>query len=201
MGVTVNPIKTINVRINGQNPKRVTSIATFYGSSDALAEANAAIRIAQDAYNVATSIANTKVDRAGDTITGSLAINGNLSANNASFNQTISLTDNNQATTTLYSGNYTTNSLSQIAIDSFSISLFRNAKYEVRITSGASYHVIELNALHDGTNVWLVQYGEIVTTSSLGNFDADISNGNFRLLFTPTNANTNIKFYRNAIAI
>lgn len=89
MGVTVNPIKTINVRVNSQSQQRVTSTASFYGSSNAVEQANAALTLAQSAFNAA----NTKVSKAGDNMTGSLAINGDISANNANFNTTVTKID------------------------------------------------------------------------------------------------------------
>lgn len=89
MGVTVNPIKTINVRVNSQSPQRVASTSAFYGSSNVVAQANAALTLAQNAFDAA----NTKVSKSGDTMTGSLTINGNISANNANFNTTVTKID------------------------------------------------------------------------------------------------------------
>jgi hypothetical protein len=101
----------------------------------------------------------------------------------------------------LHSTSYTTTSTSQIAVDSFLTSSFRSAKYEMQMTSGSNYHVIELRVLHDNTIVYMIQYGEMFTNSSLGSFDAEISGGDFRLLFTPTNSSTTLKLKRSAIAI
>ena len=78
--------------------------------------------------------------------------------------------------------------------------LFRS-KYEVQMTSSTSYHVIELRIVHDGTSVWLSQYGEMFTGSSLGTFDASITTGTLNLLFTPTNASTTVKLIRRNIAV
>ena len=104
------------------------------------------------------------------------------------------------STTGTYSS-HTTSSTSQVTIDSFSISTYRSAKYEAQITSGSKYHVIELRTVHDGTDVWLAQYGEIQTSGSLGNFDCTINSGNLQLLFTPTYSITTLKIYRNSLVI
>jgi hypothetical protein len=69
------------------------------------------------------------------------------------------------------------------------------------MTSGSSYHLIELNVLHDGTTPYVAQYGEIFTGSSLGSFDASITTGNLSLLFTPTNASTTVKLMRTNIVV
>ena len=96
---------------------------------------------------------------------------------------------------------YTTSSISQVTIDSFQTTTYRSAKYEIQVTSGSSYHVIELRVVHDGTNPLLAQYGEIFTGSSLGTFDVSITAGNLNLLFTPTNSATTVKLIRTNIVV
>ena len=56
-------------------------------------------------------------------------------------------------------------------------------------------------AMADGTTVWLAQFGEIYTGSSLGTFDASIVTGNVNLLFTPTNSSTTVKLMRRSIVV
>ena len=69
--VIVNPIQQINVRVNQGNQQTVHSTATFVGSDPGtVAAANAALILAQAAYNTA----NTKVSKSGDTMTGNLII-------------------------------------------------------------------------------------------------------------------------------
>jgi hypothetical protein len=101
----------------------------------------------------------------------------------------------------LYSTAFTTTSTSQVVVDSFSTLDFRSAKYHAQMTSGLDYHVIELRVLHDDSIVYMIQYGEMFTNSSLGLFDAEISGSNLRLLFTPINSSTTIKMSRSAIAV
>ena len=96
---------------------------------------------------------------------------------------------------------YTTSSTSQVTVDSFATTTYRSAKYEVQMTSGTSYHVIELRVVHDGVNPLLAQYGEIFTGSSLGTFDVSITTGNLNLLFTPTNSATTVKLIRTNIVV
>ena len=96
---------------------------------------------------------------------------------------------------------YTTSSTSQVAVDTFSTSTYRSAKYQVQMTSGSNYHVIELSVVHDGTTAYLSQYGEVVTNNNLGSFDASISGGVLSLLFTPNYSVTVVKFIRSNITI
>jgi hypothetical protein len=99
------------------------------------------------------------------------------------------------------SNTFTTVSTSQVVIDTFSASVYRSAKYQVQVTSGVNYHVIELSVVHDGTTTYLAQYGEIFTNSSLGTFDTNISGGNVRLLFTGVNAVSTINIFKTTLVI
>lgn len=89
----------------------------------------------------------------------------------------------------------TTSNTNQIVVDSFSASSYRSAKYLMQITSGSSYQMIELSLIHNGTTVFLAQYGDVRTGASLGIFDAEINAGNLNILFTPDNAVTTVKAY------
>lgn len=97
--VTVNPVNSINVRINQGGPRVVTGATTFVGSADiqqqvdqiavvaqtasdtanlALSQVNSAYVASQNAYNAA----NTKLSLSGGTITGNLSVTGIITANN-----------------------------------------------------------------------------------------------------------------------
>ena len=79
----------------------------------------------------------------------------------------------------------TTTTTSESNIDTFDASIFRSAQYQIQITRGSLYHVTTLNVLHDGTDVYLSEFGTIKTGSSLATFDADINSGNVRVRATP----------------
>ena len=116
-------------------------------------------------------------------------MSGALIASALTANSTVTInTSSSQGATTIV-----TSSTGQIALDSFSTSAFRSAKYFVQMTSGTAYHIIELNLVHDDTTAYLAQYGEIKTGSELGVFDATITTGTLNLLLTPNNAITTIK--------
>lgn len=112
-----------------------------------------------------------------------------------------------QATTINTSGGATQQSIiefdtttsGQQIVDTFDATQYRSAKYEVQITSGVFYHVIELRIVHNGINTFLAQYGEIYTNSILGTFSAAVSSGTVNLSFNPTNAVNAVKMVRTLI--
>lgn len=67
----------------------------------------------------------------------------------------------------------------------------RSAKLHVQLEKGDNeYFYTELNLLHDGTDVELLQYGSIDSTPGIsegfGTYDAEISGGNVNVKITPT---------------
>ena len=93
---------------------------------------------------------------------------------------------------TLGAATATTTTTSESNIDTFDASVFRSAQYQVQITQGSSYHVTTLNVLHDGSSVYLSEFGTIKTGSSLATFDADINSGNVRVRATPSSATSTV---------
>ena len=94
----------------------------------------------------------------------------------------------------------TTTTSNQIA-DSFPIAVYRTAKYVVQMATSSDYHVTEVMTIHDDTTVYLTEYGTIYTNASLGTIDANIVNGEVRLLVSPVNVNTDIKVVRTNIGV
>ena len=80
----------------------------------------------------------------------------------------------------------TTTTTSVSTIDTFSATTYRSAQYQIQITQGTNYHVTTLNVLHDGSQVYIMEFGTIRTGVALATFDADISSGNVRVRGTPT---------------
>lgn len=89
-----------------------------------------------------------------------------------------------------------TSSTAQFVADSFSSTSYRTTKYLIQVqeTGGSNFYSSEVLLMHDGTNVYLTEYGTVSTTSSPVSFiDADINSGNVRLLITPSVGNTTTK--------
>ena len=86
----------------------------------------------------------------------------------------------------------TTTSTSQSAVDTFSVTDYRSASYQVQITRSTEYHVTSLNIVHDGTDVYVSEFGTINTGAILATFTADINSGNVRILATPTSTSSTV---------
>lgn len=123
------------------------------------------------------------------TITGTVEV---VSLSRASFADSSALTPG----TTALSGT----GANQV-VDSFQTASYRTAKYLVQMTAGTDYHSTEILLIHDGTTVYMTEYGTIFTSASLGTFDGDISSGLVRLLVTPANINTTIKIQRLSVTV
>jgi len=96
---------------------------------------------------------------------------------------------------------FDTTTTDPIAVDNFDIYVYRSAKYEIQITSGSFYQVIELRVMHNGVCAFMTQYGELVSDVTLGQFDADVSNNVVNLYFRPTQAINTVKMIRRLITI
>lgn len=170
-------------------------------ANGAYAQANGAYAQANGAYaqaNAANDNANTRVLKSGDTMTGGLTITTNgtgLSVGNAAVSFKLTVGSLNVTTNTV-----TTLSSGQVVLDKFQATDLASAKYFVQVNSGSDYHTTEVVLVQDATNVWLTEYGSIQTGPSLGNFSADISSGDVRLLFTAVNSVNTIRSVRYGIA-
>lgn len=94
--------------------------------------------------------------------------------------------DGSNSLVSLQSASSTTTTTSSTSIDTFNINIYRSAQYQIQITRGTLYHLTTLNVLHDGTDVYISEFGTIRTSESLASFDADINSGNVRILVIPT---------------
>jgi len=130
-----------------------------------------------------------KVNKAGDVMTGALSTSGAIIGSSLTANTIATINTNAVYESTAV----TTAAATQFTLDSFSTTAYRSAKYLVQISSGSSYELLEMTLIHDGTTVYLSQYGNIKTGATLGVFDATISTGTLSLLATPNNAVTTFK--------
>lgn len=94
---------------------------------------------------------------------------------------------------------YTNTTPGQTVVDSYSATTYRSSKYliEVKNTS-TGYQLSELLLTHDGSTVYLTEYGVANSVALFCTFDADIATGNVRLLATPT-SNATFKIARTTI--
>lgn len=94
--------------------------------------------------------------------------------------------DGSNSLVSLQSASSSTTTTSSTSIDTFNVNIYRSAQYQIQITRGTLYHLTTLNVLHDGTDVYISEFGTIRTSESLASFDADINSGNVRILVIPT---------------
>ena len=82
---------------------------------------------------------------------------------------------------------------------------YRSAEFFVQAsTAGGAYEALKIVAIHDGTNTWNTQYGAIRSGITLGAYTTNIGGGagaQFRLLVTPTTANTTYKVMITALPV
>lgn len=95
----------------------------------------------------------------------------------------------------LFSGSLTTSTTTaNQVVNTQATATIRSVKYVVQVTSGTAYQVSELLMIHNGTDAFVTEYALIATGAVLATFAADVSAGNMRLLVTPVNAATTIRF-------
>ena len=93
-------------------------------------------------------------------------------------------------------------STSATTVATHAVATYRTVKYQVLVTQGSAYHTTELTAIHDGTTVYLTEYGFIFSGSSLATFDATITSGNMLLQVTMgSSASSTIKVISSAISV
>ena len=178
--------------INGSNSIATTvSSGTYTITNNGILSFNTRTgAVTLSSSDVTTALGYTPVNKTGDTLSGNFTGISNLGLTSATYEHSFRTTKT-----------FVTSSTAQVSIDSFDATVYRSAKYYLQMTSGSSYHVIELSLVHNGTSVYLSQYGEILTTTSLGTFDSTITGSTLNLYLTATNAVTTVKLIRDTINI
>ena len=95
----------------------------------------------------------------------------------------------------IYSNNvllssYTSNTITgtgTVNLDTYSTD-YRTARYTIQVVDGVDVHITELTVFHDGTNVYLDEYGTSTNHGELGVFSATLISTAITLTFKPTNA-------------
>lgn len=139
-------------------------------------------------FIVTTTIGNVGIATA--TPSEKLDVSGKIKTNDS-----VLISDSQLTTTTTTR----TSSSAQFTADTFVATSYRTTKYliEVRETSTSNFYSSEILLMHDGTNVYITEYGTLQTaTSPVSSIDADLNSGNVRLLITPSVSNTITKVHR-----
>jgi len=89
----------------------------------------------------------------------------------------------------------------ETAIDSFSKTTYRSAKYLVQATSGSSYQTMEALVIHDGTTPTVTTFGVVSTNGNLGVLTTGISGSTLSVNFVAANNNTNVRISKQYMLI
>ena len=100
---------------------------------------------------------------------------------------------------TFSSGRFVITSLGIQTLDSFPYTSFGAAKYIIYATSGLKRQICELLLIQDGTNVQVVEYANMITSSLLSTLSASIVQGVINIIIDPTEVGTSFKFIRTLI--
>jgi hypothetical protein len=85
-------------------------------------------------------------------------------------------------------------------IDDFDKDTYSTAKYTVQVTSSGEVHSQEIMLIHNGTNVYMSQYGIITSSGQLGTFSGTITGASVQLNFTPnTSTSMTVNIVRQSI--
>ena len=113
----------------------------------------------------------------GNTSTNGIQLNNGASLNLAFTTSAVS--EQNAITETI-------NTVNPSVLDTWSISLYRSAKYLIQIVQGSDSQISEVIMLYDGTTSKVSEFAILTSASSLASFDGDVNSGNARLIVEMT---------------
>lgn len=87
------------------------------------------------------------------------------------------------------SGSFTGGTPQQL-VNAISATTYPLITYKIRISDGTNMHTTTIDAMINSGTVYLTQYGDLYSSSSLGTFDVDTNGGNWRLRFTAGSTGT-----------
>ena len=125
----------------------------------------------------------------GATTSGSLTVSGGAGIAGTLNAVSVGVRD----LTALFSANLTTSTASSNQVlHSLPHAEFKTAKYVVQCISGSDLQAQELLLIHDGTDVYMTEYSQVLGASNvpITTFDARISGSSLELLVTPVNSIT-----------
>ena len=178
--------------------------AVFVNVTDTSSAANSLILDLQ-----VGDVSKFSVDKDGDIISaGGITINGPGNFEDKVTIQSQTNGTGNYADTTEFQTSTSTISAGATAattINSFTAATFTSAELIVQVKQGANIHTSKLLLIHDGTDVYLTEYGTVYNSDILVTWDAIVTGGNVVVQATNTavaaaaNTITTVKTSRTAI--
>lgn len=92
--------------------------------------------------------------------------------------------------------NYTSSNTTPQVITSINSSTSNTFVFHVKSFSGTDSQITSLNVIVEGSTVYLTEYGDVRTGSSLSTYDVNVSNTVIQLQATPTNPVTDYTVVR-----
>jgi hypothetical protein len=142
---------------------------------------------------------------------GNMTVGGSVTAGTAAVGQSVTGFATNNALIATYTSSAlgVASTSSAQALDTWSASVYRSAKYLVQLVDTGytpnRIHTSEIMIFHDSSNnVYKTEYGVMTSVGELGTFDAVVTSTNIQLQFTPSwptltpNALT-VKIYRTGL--
>ena len=91
------------------------------------------------------------------------------------------------------SATLTTTSTGAAALVSLTASTYRSADYQIQVVKGSSYNTSLIKVVHDGTNTYMTEYGNVNQPSvGIVTFSTDINSGDLRLLGYPDSSDSTV---------
>jgi len=207
IGIDDNSTQTSIILQPGSGTNITFNATEFFGSASATSGTFNLFNRASDASGNYNGPSTVNAFRGATAVTIG-ADNGTLTAaNNLTVTGTTTLNSINQKSGVNTIANQaviraTVATTAQTAVDTFSASTYRSAKYIVQITQGTNYQSSEIMVLHNGTTTSTAEYAMMNTGGTLGTFSSDINGGNVRLLVTmASGASATINISRTTIVV
>lgn len=203
---TYGTFRTGSIRLNGNNPNTGntnTGDLQVLGGVGIGGGLYVGGNVSATNFTLAGTTVATSTNTGALQVSGGAGIGGNLyaggfvSIGTTSSNSIVTAFVSNNSVYTSYTSNVISNNI-QVILDSFSTSTYRTAKYTIQIVDGANIHAQEILLFHNGATVYKTEYAVVYNNTELGSFDADVSGGLARLLFTasPTPTALTVKMVR-----
>lgn len=125
-------------------------------------------------YYTETEADNKFVDVAGDTITGDLEVQGNLSLNHSAF----------------VSAEATTTTTSSTTVYAFPHATYDGAEIIIKVSQGTERHITKLLITHDGTTPIATEFGTVFTNAELASFDLALTGPVVQINATPASTSS-----------
>lgn len=103
------------------------------------------------------------------------------------------------ANTNISSNVATIHGTSPYVFDSFEVTNYRVAFYQVQLESGGSFHAVNLSVINSVGSAQVTSFGDAFNSGPLGTFNATIVSGMVNVIFTPVTPTTNLTYLRHAL--